>query len=196
MFRPRPAPEPQSASGDPLHAGLRATRRRGAIRRAAWVLALELAAGCGGGPHYDGRHYRGEDIGFRIGPPPDRWRRLESDEALLAFRDDQDQATIAVNGRCHRDGDDVPLQALTHHLFLNFTEREVIEQRELRLDGRAALETDLVARLDGVPKRFLVIVLKKDGCVYDFLHIADTDAGDAGHQEFRAFVNGFQVGAP
>ena len=56
------------------------------------------------------------------------------------------------------------------------------------LDGREALETQMVAKLDGVEKHFHVVVLKKDGCVYDFLQIAgerqDPDA-------FRHFVSGF-----
>ena len=93
--------------------------------------------------------------------------------ALLAFRDDAQSATIGVNGRCGKDGDDVPLQALTHHLFLHFTDREVISQKTLTLDGRDAMRTEMLAELDGVPKRFTIYVLKKDGCVYDMLHIAD-----------------------
>lgn len=173
--------------------------RRGdlAVREAArsgWLaLALGFLVACGAGPQYDGTLYRGEEVAFRIGPPPAHWRALESDEALLAFRDDRSRSTIAVNGRCHKDGDDVPLQALTHHLFLQFTDRELIEQRELTLDGRAALETELVARLDGVPKHFLVYVLKKDGCVYDFLRIADVAADPSSQEEFRRFVASFQV---
>jgi hypothetical protein len=112
------------------------------------------------------------------------------DHALLAFRDDPTQSTIAVNGRCGKDGDDVPLESLTHHLFLHFTDREVEQQQRLTLDGRDALRTDIRAELDGVPKRFLVYVLKKDGCVYDFLYISDV-AVASGSQDFERFVQGF-----
>ncbi len=154
-----------------------------------------LFLGCGGGPHYDGNAFRSDELAFRIGPPPASWRALESDEALLAFRDDASRATIAVNGRCHRDGDDVPLQALTHHLFLQFTDRELVEREELQLDDRAALRTELVARLDGVPKHFTVYVLKKNGCVYDFLHIADVHSEGA-QRDFRSFVRSFRAVRP
>lgn len=152
-----------------------------------------LLAGCGGS-HYDGTWFRDKEVSFRVGPPPSHWKALKSDEALIAFRDDARKATIAVNGRCHRDGDDVPLEALTQHLFLQFTEREPIEQRELELDGRAALRTELVARLDGVPKHFVVVVLKKDGCVYDFMRIADLEGESSGRDEFLAFVGSFHAG--
>ncbi len=66
----------------------------------------------------------------------------------------------------------MPLTALTHHLFLHFTDRELASQKTVELDGREALRSELTARLDGVPKHFVIYVLKKDGCVYDFMHIA------------------------
>ena len=56
------------------------------------------------------------------------------------------------------------------------------------LDGREALETQMVAKLDGVEKYFHVVVLKKDGCVYDFLQIAGKPQDP---EQFRYFVRGF-----
>lgn len=156
------------------------------------ALLAWLPVACGSS-NFDGRVYRDDSMAFRVGPVPQRWRALSADHALLAFRDDPGRATIAVGGRCGKDGDDVPLQALTHHLFLHFTHREIVTQQELSLDGRAALRTEMTAALDGVPKRFLVYVLKKDGCVYDFMHIADDDAAGAERGDFERFVRGFST---
>jgi hypothetical protein len=86
------------------------------------------------------------------------------------------------------DGDDVPLEALTHHLFLHFTQRSLVKQERVELDGRAALRTELNAELDGVALRYLVYVIKKDGCVYDFIHVSPNGRGRA---EFERFVQGF-----
>ncbi len=140
---------------------------------------------------FDGQIYKNDELAFRVGPRPADWRALESDSALLAFRDDAHAATVAVNGRCGKDGDDVPLQALTHHLFLHFTDRRVLSQDIVSLDGRDALRTEMVAELDGVRKHFSVYVIKKDGCVYDFVYIGEQNAGDAGRAEFERFVQGF-----
>lgn len=139
---------------------------------------------------FDGRVYRNKEVAFRVGPIPEYWRRIDSD-ALLAFRDDPHRATVALNARCGKDGDDVPLQALTHHLFLVFTDRQVLSQSIERLDGREALRSELVAELDGVPKHFDVYVLKKNGCVYDFLYVADANAAPAGRSNFERFVGEF-----
>ena len=165
--------------------------RRISLLRGALALAALLCAPSCAGASFDGTVYRGDGMAFRIGPVPEGWRSIEVEQALLAFRDDQARATIAVNGRCGQDGDDVPLAALTHHLFLQFTEREAREQRLVQMDGREALRTQLVAKLDGVPKRFTVFVLKKDGCVYDFMHIADCDSPASSAARFDQFVQSF-----
>ena len=96
---------------------------------------------------------------------------------------------MAVNGRCGKDAEDVPLKSLTQHLFLQFTDRQLEDQELLSLDGREALRTEMTAKLDGVQKYFHVVVLKKDGCVYDFLQIANQHLEK---EPFLDFVRGFQ----
>ena len=157
---------------------------------AATVAGLGLIlTGCASSG-FDGSVYRDEDVRFRVGPIPNSWRRLDVEDTRLAFRDDSTNATVAVNGRCGLDGDDVPLSSLTQHLFLQFTEREQLSQAKVSLDGREALRTELNAALDGVKKRYLVYVLKKNGCVYDFMYIA-ADSAPGSRAEFERFVQGF-----
>ena len=146
--------------------------------------------GCGGA-QLEGQVYRGEETTFRVGPMPESWRRLDLEGPALSFRDETAQATVAVNARCGRERDDVPLKALTQHLFLHFTERQILDQRSVPLDGREALRTELVAALDGVRKHYTVVVLKKDWCVYDFMHIATDASPSESRAAFDRFVQGF-----
>jgi hypothetical protein len=150
---------------------------------------VAFALGACSSTHFDGRVYKNGDLAFRVGPIPNNWRQIQADNTLLAFRDDARGTTIALNGRCGKDGDDVPLQALTHHLFLHFTDRKVVSQETETLDGRDALRTQIIAELDGVPKRFTVLVMKKDGCVYDFMRISAS--AEAEDDDFERFVRGF-----
>src|SRR5512138_585722 len=141
-----------------------------------WVAFAALTiVGCGKAA-FDGRSYQASDVAFHIGPVPTTWHPLEVDEARLAYRDPATETILSISARCGRDGDDVPLQALTQHLFIQFTERQVVAQKKFDLDGREALRTELNAKLDGVPRRFRVVVLKKNGCVYDISEIATTRA--------------------
>jgi len=55
---------------------------------------------------------------------------------------------------------------------------------------------EIEARLDGVSRHFIVTVLKKNGCVYDFLHVDGGGASaelSASRADFRAMVSGFQT---
>ncbi len=156
-------------------------------RPSSWIVVALLAlAGCSAG--FDGTVVTGKGFAFRVGPIPPSWQRVEVSHAAIAFRDEAAGLTVAANARCKLDGEDVPLNALTQHLFLQFTDRKTVEERVVPFDGREALHTVIEAKLDGVPKRFDVWVLKKDGCVYDLFAI--TPPGRES-QEFDRFARGF-----
>jgi len=154
------------------------------VTLAFWLLFSCASSG------FDGRVYHDDDVRFRVGPIPSSWRQVQVEDARLAFRDDAANATVAVNGRCGLDADDVPLTSLTQHLFLQFTDRVQTSQAKVSLDGREALRTEIGAALDGVKKQYLVYVLKKNGCVYDFMYIA-ADSGPGSRADFERFVQGF-----
>ncbi len=100
---------------------------------------------------------------------------------------------IPPEARCGPLEQDTPLVALTTHLLIGTTERDVRAQEVEPLDGREALHTEVVAKLDGVALYFDVFVLKKDGCIYDFVYFAPTGRGPAGAAPFRALVRGFRT---
>jgi hypothetical protein len=167
----------------------------GRTLRHSFLAALLLgAASCSAGLRGDTFH--GDGFAFRIGAPPEGWQRVEISHAALAFRDERDGATIVLNGRCGIDGEDVPLESLTQHLFLRFTEREIVEQKVVPFDRREAMRTVLTAKLDGVPMKFDVWVLKKDGCVYDLDFMATPPRFARGAADFERFVAGFATVSP
>jgi len=156
------------------------------------LLAVFAFVSCSG-PTLKGEVYRGDGLAFRLGAIPPTWRRLEVTNVRLAFRDEGAESTVLVNARCGKDSDDVPLTALTQHLFMNFTARETIEQSVLPMDGREAMHALLRAKLDGVPNAFDAYVLKKDGCVYDFVLVSAPLKFEANRPAFETFVSGFHT---
>jgi hypothetical protein len=165
----------------------------------AILLTIGLGpAGCAT-TSFDGTVFRTKQTTFRVGPRPASWKRLETqgDRGLLSYRDDAHHATIVLNGRCDEPSDDAPLPSLTQHLFLLFTERTIEEEATIPFDGREARRTVLSAKLDGVPKHFVVLVAKKDNCVYDFVLIVDENADAVSQKtvesDFQSFVAGFHA---
>lgn len=158
------------------------------------IASATSGVGChGAGASYDGRVYReGARIAFALGPVPEGWRRVES-EAALAFRDEGAHATVLVNARCVGSEARTPLPALTNQLVMGSTDREVVSQEASPFDGREALVTHLRAKWDGVPMDHEIVVLSKDGCVYDFVWSGPPASYDAHVPRFRAFTRTFRT---
>ena len=168
-----------------------------ARRAAAGLLGFVVFAcwGCAGPPKrsFDGSVYRDGAVAFQVPPAPPHWRAVQVTQGSLAYRDDLHGASILVNGRCHRPDEGTPLLALTNHLFMGSTAREVVTQETIPFDGREALHTKLRARWDGVPISFDIYEMKKDGCTYDFVYMGDPAAYAEGTGAFESFVRGFRT---
>ncbi len=78
---------------------------------------------------------------------------------------------------------------------MGFTERQEQSQRSSSsLDGREALRSRYLARLDGVPVELELVVLKKDNCVFDFTYVAPPGAGRSrAWPDFDTLLAGFRT---
>lgn len=139
------------------------------MTRSSLLLPLALAAvplvGCGSA-HLEDGVYQDEHVAYRVSGPSDGWREVRVETANAAWLHDELGASLLVNSHCE-GVQDAPLEALANHLLIGWTEREIVAERKLELSRREALEREVSAKLDGVPRRLMLLVLKKDGCVYD-----------------------------
>jgi hypothetical protein len=162
-------------------------------RVGALIPLASLIVACGAAPpRLDDGAYRNGDLAFRVGEAPASWRPIQVEHATLAWRDESHRASILLDGRCHEKDGDAPLQALTAHLVMGTTDRAIASQETVPFDGREAMKTRLRAKLDGVPMDYDLVVLKKDGCVYDFVYVSEPGAAD-GAADFERFVGTFHT---
>ncbi len=159
------------------------------------VVACAACGACGGGAGrtFDGSTFREGPVAFVLPAKPASWHSISVTDASLAYRDEAHAASILVNARCHRPDEGTPLLALTNHLLIGSTERDVLSQETEPFDGREALHTKLRAKWDGVPMSFDLYVSKKDGCLYDFAYMGERAAFEEGSRRFEDFVRGFKT---
>ena len=162
----------------------------GLVGAAAWLTVSGLGCAHTG---LDGDVYRAKDTSFRIGERPAGWKPLEVSHASLAWRDDAREGSILLNARCVGATDATPLRALGEHLFLGTTAREWTVTQIIPFDGREALHGRVTAKLDGVPMGYDLFVLRKDGCLYDFVYVAPPARLEEGVPGFEHFVQGFHT---
>jgi hypothetical protein len=127
---------------------------------------------------------------YRIGPVPADWHQVNLKDSDFAWVTSPASYAFWVNSTC-KDYQDVPLVALNRQLLIGFTDVQKLAQRTDTLDGRDALLSRYLAKIDGVERELGFVVLKKDGCIYDFAYVAPAGGYADRAGEFGAFFNGF-----
>lgn len=133
--------------------------------------------------------FRRGAVSYRVGALPPAWSRSAAHGADLAFHR-RDGGTIAVSSHCSAS-EDVPLDVLTNHLLFGVGAQSEVSRTLFTLDGRAALRTRLGGEVDGVPVELELVVLKKDGCIYDLQLITAASQLSRCQADFDSFVQGF-----
>jgi hypothetical protein len=130
------------------------------------------------------------DTRYRIGPIPADWHQVNLKDSDFSWVTSPPAYAFWVNSTC-QDYEDIPLVALNRQLLIGFTDVHKLEQKTQTLDGRDALFSHYTAKMDGVERELELVVLKKDGCIYDFAYVAPVGGYEARHGQFQALVDGF-----
>ena len=164
-----------------------------------WCASLLFAGGCASG--WDGGriHYKtwqpawkgmDRDATFRVGDPGDGWRPHRETGVQVAWSKAKTPAVIQVRSQCDEHGDS-DLASFTDHLRIDFNEWIIERQSAIEIVGREGLRTRVHARLDGVAVDLELVVLKKNGCLFDLQYIASPSRFEDGMRSFDRVVEGF-----
>jgi hypothetical protein len=155
------------------------------------LTAGAAVAGCGSSGSYHEGEYSGSEADFRVGVLGPDWTRIGvRDQNDLAFVHGPTSAVIQANASCQA-GLDIPLEALRNHLLIGFTEREVLSERRIPVDGREALDVHVRAKIDGVPVELRLTVLKKNDCVFDMALVVAPEDFARVEPHYETFLSGF-----
>ena len=159
------------------------------------LVGLMLTLGCHRGVRFEGQVFSKPGVRYHVGALPATWARVKFSGNDLAWYTEDTGHAVSVNSTC-REHDDAPLDVLTRHLLEGFTERQALAQRTEVIDEREALRSHYQAKLDGVPVELLLLVLKKDRCVYDFTYVAPLGHFPDRLGDWEALVDGFHAENP
>ena len=158
-------------------------------------LVSVLGAGCHRGVRFEQHTLSKPGVRYRVGELPPAWERVKVSENDLAWYTPDTGHALSVNASCDQR-QDASLPVLTRHLLAGFTERQAVEERAVVLDEREALRSHYQAKLDGVPVELLLVVLKKDACVYDFTYVAPLGRFPDRVEDLEALMRGFHTELP
>lgn len=124
-------------------------------------------------------------------PPP--WKGPKLRLRQLVHENNAIEATIVTDALCGPKFDDAPLPRLAEELFQKLQQKKILSEKNLVLDGRAALRVHGKGRIDGVPMEMDVVVMKKDFCLYDFAYFAPPETFRRGIDDFEGYLDGFRT---
>jgi hypothetical protein len=156
------------------------------------LLLLVLAAGCHRGVRFENQVLTKPGVRYRVGEVSPTWERVKVSSNDLAWFIEDTGHALQVNSTC-QGHEDAPLDVLTRHLLMGFTERQEVAAQKVVVDEREALRSHYLAKLDGVPVELLFVVLKKDLCVYDFSYVAPLGRFEERLLDFESLVHGFHA---
>lgn len=156
--------------------------------RSVTALGLLLfLCGCRGG--LAGGVYTRGNLQYRVAEPSG-WKPVAFDDNDLAWLGPNGHV-LAMNATCEGH-EDPPLDVLTNHLVIGFTDRQWGERQKVMIDGREAQRSQVTAKLDGVPVSLELVVLKKNGCVHDFTYISPLGREAEQRAAFEKLVTNFR----
>jgi len=136
--------------------------------------------------YHEGRIRIDKERFYRVGPLGPRWSLSKSTHPDVRFYHRDLGASIATSALCGTQFEDLPLPKLTQNLLADLAEVSIRRQTTLTLDGREALHTRASAKVDGVPVDLETVVVKKNGCQFDFMSVGKTG------EDFLKFYSGFE----
>ena len=121
------------------------------------------------------------------------WAAVDPGGADRAWWHTESGATVYTDSNCEQAFVDNPLERLAQAQAAAIDDAELVESRDHRLSGRAALTAVYTGQLDGVPVAVTTTVLKKNQCIYDFVLVAPVGQVDEVLDDYEAVVASFQI---
>jgi len=129
--------------------------------------------------------------GYRVAVPPTGWRVVSDGEADLTLAREEGEAGMLTDATCGGAAPELPARLLSRHLLFGLVHRSVLEQAPVEVAGHQGLRTVVRGAREGVDVTVEGVVLKGEGCVYDFLYVAPSESFEGGRAAFDALVESF-----
>lgn len=132
-----------------------------------------------------------EQATYKFTPPGADWEPIDQKGAQVVWASRSYPAVIHLDSQCGKHGDS-SLEQFTDHLMIDFREWKKVSQQIESFSGRDAVRTVVIGELDGVQQMQMeLLVLKKDGCLFDFQLLAPPSYFAQGKVDFDRVVSGF-----
>jgi hypothetical protein len=155
------------------------------------LIALLLSINCKTIPIINGTIHTKYTI-YHYGNISNKWRALHSPNADLALISKDDDASLMLYSKC-KSKTDASLNDLASNLLLGMTEITAINNTNTYVSKREALVKTYSAKIDGIPRKIKILVVKKNECYYEVILASSIDSFNQYENEFDQIVKSFII---
>ena len=140
-----------------------------------------------------------KDREYHVTTPSAPWHKLatgddpnavDSMKADIAYENPDTGAIISLNSICRKYAKS-SLETLTDNLVRGVGDRKMTARKEITLDGETALDSTFDGVVDGVFLQLRTVVMTKNDCTYDFIHVSIPKREPGNSHAFDDFLASF-----
>lgn len=176
--------------------------KKGILVLIALVAAYIASGGCIFGPqpfkgvmsYRNGRVYLRRGTFYRVGKLPAEWERMRTRARAISFYNPKYRSSISTDAYCGRSVGDRSLDSLGGEIISALEDRTVIEEENFSLNRRGAVRQLVKGSVDGVAVVVDLVIVRKDGCVFDLYATMPPERRELVRGSFETFFGGFSYG--
>jgi hypothetical protein len=128
-------------------------------------------------------------------PPAPLKDSATSESSDVTFQSKKTASIISLNTACRQslENQKQDLHSFTQELLLGIGDITKHTEREMTVQGTAALETTIQGQLNAQQTMLRVIVLHEGACIYDLMYISRPEFFDTYEAEFARFVGSLRI---
>ena len=129
---------------------------------------------------------------YKFQAPDSTFRKIDSEQADLAWQNEKSGNTIAVLSECS-ETKDPSLSDLESEMSQALNDSKVVRTQNTQFEDREALRSLLEGKVDGVAVRVDVLTFKKNSCSYTLTYMGRAQGFEKEQGVFENFLKGFKV---
>lgn len=139
----------------------------------------------------DGRVFLSRDRFYHVGILQGGWRRISTKARTITFYNPEFESSISTDAFCGRDVANRRLDSLGGEIMSAMEDRKLKSETSFDLDGRGAQRQLEEGKMDGVPVVVDLVIVRKNGCLFDLYAVMPPNADPQVAQDFEVFFGGF-----
>lgn len=138
-----------------------------------------------------GPNKAGRASNVKYSAPAVPFGRMTDSNADIAWQSSKTSNTISYFSECPQS--DSALESIADEFHSILTGAKVTDRKSNFFNGREAVWTQTIGKLDGIDMKISSVVFRRNGCSYLVSYVARKDRFDEEESTFTKFVEGFRA---